>query len=336
MIKKINLYLFPAHEIGIGPEFAGSPHPSAASFGGTPKLFDFTISQLDREYLFKVLGVGDRPKDPGFFLIMDELCASDLPFFFPRDRRIALLMESAIYTNRIDFKLFKARFDTVLTYRENLLSKGKPFVELLYSSNFVYKTTGGIDNLNKIRLVSFIGNIQHSSSLEGYSIRREVASFLLQNTIGDCYGRGIKEILEKYEGLGEYCFSVAMENLRENYYFTEKLIDCFLTETIPIYWGCPKIGEIFDVRGMFTFEDLDELKLILSGLSFKKYEEMLPFAIENKKSCLEKGLDSFKSYLTRCVDTIEGLSIHGGVLSQGCLANKAVAGFRKFIVDGLI
>ena len=142
--------------------------------------------------------------------------------------------------------------------------------------------------------------------------------------------------MEKHEGLGEYCFSVAMENVRENYYFTEKLIDCFLTETIPIYWGCPKIGEIFDVRGMFTFEDLDELKLILSGLSFKKYEEMLPFAIENKKSCLEKGLDSFKSYLTRCADTIGGLSIHGGVLSQGCLANKAVAGFRKFIVDGLI
>ena len=202
MIKKINFYLFPAHKIGIGLESAGSSNPSAASFGGTPKLFDFTISRPDREYLFKVLGIGDRPKDPGFFLIMDELCASDLPFFFPRDRRIALLMESAIHTNRIDFKLFKARFDMVLTYRESLLSKGTPFVELLYSSNFVYKTTGGINNSNKTRLVSFIGSIQHSSSLEGYSIRREVASFLLQNTIGDCSGKGIKRFWKNTKGLG--------------------------------------------------------------------------------------------------------------------------------------
>ena len=33
-------------------------------------------------------------------------------------------------------------------------------------------------------------------------------------------------------------------------YFTEKLLDCFLTRTVPVYWGCPDIYEYFDLDGI--------------------------------------------------------------------------------------
>ena len=41
-------------------------------------------------------------------------------------------------------------------------------------------------------------------------------------------------------------YSVAVESSNEPNYFTEKLIDCLITKTIPIYWGCPNISEYFD------------------------------------------------------------------------------------------
>mgnify|MGYP006087097799 CR=1 FL=1 len=55
---------------------------------------------------------------------------------------------------------------------------------------------------------------------------------------------------EKVVALRSYSFHIAIENVRREGYFSEKLLDCFLTRTVPIYWGCPNIGEYFDVSGM--------------------------------------------------------------------------------------
>lgn len=45
-------------------------------------------------------------------------------------------------------------------------------------------------------------------------------------------------------------FHVAIENVSQIGYFSEKLLDCFLTRTIPLYWGCPNVGDFFDVEGI--------------------------------------------------------------------------------------
>ena len=49
----------------------------------------------------------------------------------------------------------------------------------------------------------------------------------------------------KFNGLIDYKYSLALENSSHNNYFTEKLIDCFLTWTKPIYWGCPNVFDYF-------------------------------------------------------------------------------------------
>ena len=41
-------------------------------------------------------------------------------------------------------------------------------------------------------------------------------------------------------------YSVVVESSTEPNYFSEKLIDCLITKTIPIYWGCPNISDFFD------------------------------------------------------------------------------------------
>ena len=50
-------------------------------------------------------------------------------------------------------------------------------------------------------------------------------------------------------------FSLVIENNKETNYFTEKIIDCVVTKTIPIYWGCPNIGDYFDTTGWILLGD---------------------------------------------------------------------------------
>ena len=78
-------------------------------------------------------------------------------------------------------------------------------------------------------------------------------------------------------------FSICPENYSEVNYFTEKIIDCFWTRTIPIYWGCPNIGEYFDERGIITFTDVNDLIFKCNNLTEEKYHSMKPYIEENKK-----------------------------------------------------
>jgi hypothetical protein len=66
-------------------------------------------------------------------------------------------------------------------------------------------------------------------------------------------------------------FHVAVENSVNQNYFTEKIIDAFLTKTVPIYRGCPNIEEFFDKRGIITFNNEEELINIVNSLTEKDY-----------------------------------------------------------------
>lgn len=104
----------------------------------------------------------------------------------------------------------------------------------------------------------------------------------------DLYGRGIKPIESKLDVLHNYAFSLAIENniSRDDYYFTEKLVECIITGTIPIYYGCPNISKFFDIRGIITFNSQEELDFILNNLSEDKYKSMLKYAKENFNTAL--------------------------------------------------
>lgn len=89
----------------------------------------------------------------------------------------------------------------------------------------------------------------------------------------DYFGRGIESIvgsgsfngllnqngLCKYEGLFSYQRSIAIENSSQTDYFTEKLVDCFMTWTVPIYFGCPNIHSIFPKESIRVI-DVSDIK----------------------------------------------------------------------------
>ena len=70
----------------------------------------------------------------------------------------------------------------------------------------------------------------------------------------DVFGRGINEIPNKEIGLKDYRFSFAIENATYDTYFTEKILDCFATGTVPIYMGTKKVSEYFNPDGIIFFD----------------------------------------------------------------------------------
>jgi hypothetical protein len=46
-------------------------------------------------------------------------------------------------------------------------------------------------------------------------------------------------------GIKPYKYSIALTNSQQLNYFSEKICDIYLGWGMPIYWGCPNIGDFF-------------------------------------------------------------------------------------------
>jgi hypothetical protein len=79
------------------------------------------------------------------------------------------------------------------------------------------------------------------------------------------YGRGEEVLNDKWDGLGQYKYSVAIENAAHPGYFTEKLNDCFLAYTMPFYWGCPDLEKYFP-EGSFARIDINDFQASIRAI----------------------------------------------------------------------
>ena len=145
-------------------------------------------------------------------------------------------------------------FDVVLTFDGRLLERGPKFRRYYLGGCWIRRPKVG----KKRKDVSIIASNKQTTI--GQKMRQEI----LATVEGiDKYGRGTNEIAGKGDGLWPYRFSIAVENCRKDFYFTEKIVDCFATGTVPIYWGCPSIAAMFDGNGIARFDTLGELRAIL-------------------------------------------------------------------------
>ena len=128
--------------------------------------------------------------------------------------------------------------------------------------------------------------------LPGHRLRHDI----VKGTQGkvDLWGRGYKEMADKIEGLKDYRYTFCIENFRKDFWFTEKLIDCFVTGTLPIYWGCPSIGNLFNQDGMLCFEDIRQLPELLKVCTPEYYESKKDAMKENFKLAKQYRLAELK------------------------------------------
>jgi len=109
----------------------------------------------------------------------------------------------------------------------------------------------------------------------------------------DWFGRNIRFIEDKWDGLAPYRFSFALENSREEDYWTEKLVDCFLSRTIPLYDGAPNLAQYFP-EGSYIPVNMDDHAAIVRLVNrllddpIGEYESRREALEQARTLCLER------------------------------------------------
>lgn len=184
--------------------------------------------------------------------------------------KFAWLLESKfITTNLVEQIQFNPdkyidKFDCIFTHDKKLLNIHPKF-KWVPAQGFWIKQP---KIYPKTKLVSMISS--NKSFCEGHKVRLDWIN-KIRNQV-DLYGRGFNEIEFKEDGLCDYMFSVAIENGEYETYFTEKILDCFATGTIPIYIGAPDIGNYFNLDGIIQLDrNFDVSNLTEELYDSKKY-----------------------------------------------------------------
>lgn len=123
----------------------------------------------------------------------------------------------------------------------------------------------------KTRTLSWI--VGNAMDLPGHFQRLDFLRILRQerDIPAELFGRAVRPIDDKWDGLAPYRFSLAVENAVCSDYWTEKVADCFLSWTIPIYHGCPNLSGYFPANSFVPIdirnprEALAVIRRVVSG-----------------------------------------------------------------------
>lgn len=124
----------------------------------------------------------------------------------------------------------------------------------------------------------------------GHRRRLRFVERLLELSPMPRFGRGFRELPDKWDGLAPFRYSVAIENSRQDHYWTEKIADCFLAGIVPIYWGAPNIRDYFPAEAMIVIDTLDPVeaaRIIKAEATPEGYLRRLPALREAKRRVLE-------------------------------------------------
>lgn len=139
-----------------------------------------------------------------------------------------------------------------------------------------------LTNKYKVR-TSYITNLAEKIDLDVYgkwSFGNNNSFVVNKNYFGEIKSRC------KSKGLDDYKFSIAIENKKVNNYWTEKIADCFLCNTMPIYYGADNIENYFPKESFFeikTLENKEVNKEFIKNIIHKEITKIQKEAIEHSK-----------------------------------------------------
>ena len=245
---------------------------SFTSLYETPKYFQWEVDSEKMQQLVEE-NVVNLPDTVVFF---SEGYAKYASKVVCRKKILLLLEPSELHTGVYEeIREISETFDFIFTHHRNFLDN-KKFYYFPFGGCWVEEKDRKI--WNKEKIVSAIFSSKNST--EGHSLRHKIFERFSSHV--DFYGEICdNRIPKKIDGLKSYMFSIVVENTKEEGYFSEKLVDCFTTGTIPIFWGCTYVDKIFNSSGILRFNSLPQLKKILESLSRDLYFEKLSAVEEN-------------------------------------------------------
>lgn len=211
-------------------------------------------------------------------------------WFAPRGdtrARVSLMIVEPDAIHRKHLLLARAlggRYHRILTKSPGLLAARRNARRFVFGWSMI-ADPGAVD-CTKSRTCSLIASAKEDQ--EGHRLRHRLARAIRAETLPvDIMGRGYRAFGAKEEGLAPYRFSVIVENVREPSYITEKLIDCLICRTIPIYWGAPDVGDFFDTSGIILCDDEAAILAALRDLSEDRYRALAGAVETNRARALD-------------------------------------------------
>lgn len=257
-------------------EDKGRHNPYSLTLGRLPRrlLWDRYNHALDLQmYGHKALIFDRQPRKDGVkqFGIMIEsesICPEEYKIVYKKTEEIKNL-------------------DALFTFSEPLLDK-YPNAKFSLANGVWYGTKmhgGYLDAKRyekKNKLISAVASSKAKSPLHFF--RAENARELKRRGLADTMGTAVGHYFEKIsDAFDDYMYNIAIENDHKKYYFTEKILDCFASMTIPVYYGATEIGNFFNEEGIIKIKEptIECIIKTIKQCSEKDYFSRINAVIDN-------------------------------------------------------
>ena len=213
---------------------------------------------------------------------------------YPCKKKFGLLLESDTIIPQLYDKALKQEdvinsYDAIFTADYRIINKYKNahyiFPTVLWYGGNVHG--GKFDEKRYLKKKIKVSVIASNKLLcDMHRFRIHVAKLLVDNKLADGFGKfnGGSYFNDISEPLDNYMFSVAVENSTSKGIFTEKIMNCFASMTIPIYCGCTNIDDYFNEDGIVhLYHDMtdEEIVEVIKKCDKDMYESKIPAIIDN-------------------------------------------------------
>lgn len=225
------------------------------------------------------------------YLLVDKpgIFSETLPnVYIQLEPNIILNFEDSIIAN-------KHRYHTIFATNQKILDRCENAVRYVCGTTWIpIEYYNSVDTSKKQFKISALASNKYFNGAPGHLFRQVIhhnQPRLTSFPFTFYRSSAFKPPLPDYGGnpfLGEsklplfdtFQFALVIENMNTLNCFTEKIMDCLLTKTIPIYWGCPNIDQFFDTTGWIilsttTLEELIDKLQILDESYYAKYTEII-------------------------------------------------------------
>ena len=220
----------------------------------------------------------------------DPIFLSEAQFDF--NKKVSVSYDTLTYDEEADYKVLvycgepdcvldisddiirqKDNFDLILSWKKKILDNCENSEKFLFGGKTINDDRLNLQKKNQISYLT-----SNKNFTEGHRFRQKVFDFFESHDFdGDyeIFSHKSPPRIEKELIFNQSKFSIIIENGIEEDYFSEKIIDCLSTKTIPIYRGCPSISNYFDMGGIINFTTFKELIDIIVDLPSDFYESKL-------------------------------------------------------------
>ena len=164
------------------------------------------------------------------------------------------------------------KYDKIVTSNPEVLDKCSNAKFMVYGTTWLNKSKHHPDSFGKF--TDDLGTLQKELSLSmvcgslsgkpGYNLRHAIFQNQDKILVSKKFYSSTRFIIPNVPTLPNdnkihlfnSMYSVAIESTEEVNYLSEKLIDCLITKTIPVYWGCPNVSDFFDTSYWLNIDDL--------------------------------------------------------------------------------